>query len=121
MEILFRLILEGKVVGYERHHKRIANKSITVEHRRITEDFANICEDESVFIPHDRKDLWTQDEDKNGRKVFYRDRVIVCGKHEDVVDWACGCFIMRNQIERYEWSYQTTESIEVIGIEGVTE
>jgi len=73
MEILFRLIRDGKVVGEERHHGCIETGCIHIQHRTKKGDWADVVENPECYIPHDRKDLWTGLDDKNWRKIFERD------------------------------------------------
>jgi hypothetical protein len=63
MEILFRLIKDGKVVAYERF-------DFDWHRWEYSPDLQSWSE---AYFPHDRKDLYTGLEDKNGRKIFERD------------------------------------------------
>ena len=53
--------------------------------------------------------------DKNGTKIFEGDIVKVNNKYIDIVIYASGCFCMDRQIINYEFTYQDSKSLEVIG------
>lgn len=52
--------------------------------------------------------------DKNGKKIFEGDIVKVCG-HLDYVIFENGCFSMARQAYNYEFTYQDSATIEIIG------
>lgn len=53
--------------------------------------------------------------DKNGKKIFEGDIVLINGKHTDEVIFECGCFLMKKQLYNYEFTYQNFHNLEVIG------
>ena len=53
--------------------------------------------------------------DKNGKKIFEGDIVLINGKHTDEVIFECGCFLMKKQLYNYEFTYQNFDNLEVIG------
>jgi hypothetical protein len=126
MEILFRLIKDGKVVGYESHSDG------QIYHGKNDEDFFDIFLMQSTFksktwIPHDRKDLWTGLKDKNGRKIFENDKyrcfdsfIPEWGDDTGVVSWwteTCSLGLKSSGGGFLIWD--AVQDIEVIGIEGV--
>jgi hypothetical protein len=123
MEILYRLIRDGKVVGEEKHE----NYGIVfnIMHRRIGEDtWYNIqCKDnEDAFIQHDRKDMWIGLEDKNGRKVFERDKFIINGEIFYVKWYKYDVAFRFHTDNKGAMGITAIHTVlEVIGIEGVEE
>ena len=53
--------------------------------------------------------------DKNGTRVFEGDIVKVADEYIDYVIWANGCFCMARQMMFYEFTYQDSNRMEVIG------
>lgn len=71
--------------------------------------------DERFAVDPDTVCEWTGLTDKNGKKIFEDDIVLVSGKHVDHVIFSSGCFCMENQMIFYEFTYQCEDSLEVIG------
>lgn len=53
--------------------------------------------------------------DKNGKKIFEGDIVKVADECIDYAIWANGCFCMARQMMFYEFTYQDSSRMEVIG------
>ena len=53
--------------------------------------------------------------DKNGNKIFEGDIVKVCGMNIDMVEFSCGCFVLKRQVYGCEFTHQCFYTIEVIG------
>lgn len=53
--------------------------------------------------------------DKNGKKIFEGDIVKILDDFIDEVAFDNGCFYMKHQLFHYEFTYQDTDNIEVIG------
>ena len=53
--------------------------------------------------------------DKNRTKIFEGDIVKIIDKHIDLVVFAHGCFCMKYQLFNYEFTYHSSNDIEVIG------
>jgi hypothetical protein len=103
MEILFRLIRDGKVAGFEYHQDWGAGLGISIFHGPPNKDGTPNVRKTNIFahytgvgqhpdyIEHDRKDMWTGLEDKNGRKIFENDKLKYSrlnkrGKQKDLGD-----------------------------------
>ncbi len=78
--IKFRLVKDGKVVGYERHFVTV-NKFIEIQHREVGEDWEDIiieCRSDIdcfSFIPHDAKEQFTGMVDKSGTEIYENDEI----------------------------------------------
>ena len=53
--------------------------------------------------------------DKNGTRIFEGDIVKVADEYIDYAIWANGCFCMARQMMFYEFTYQDSNRMEVIG------
>ena len=53
--------------------------------------------------------------DKNGTRIFEGDIVKVADEYIDYAMWANGCFCMARQMMFYEFTYQDSSRMEVIG------
>ena len=53
--------------------------------------------------------------DKNGTRIFEGDIVKVADEYIDYAIWANGCFCMARQTMFYEFTYQDSNRMEVIG------
>lgn len=53
--------------------------------------------------------------DKNGTRIFEGDIVKVADEYIDYAIWANGCFCMARQMMFYEFTYQDSSRMEVIG------
>lgn len=73
-EIKFRLVKDGKIVGYERHDIEHYSK-VTICHSEDGEKWFSIvyCAVEREFIEHDHKDQFIGLPDKNGVEIYERD------------------------------------------------
>ena len=72
--IEFRLLLDGKIVGYERHRRGKA-KYASIMHSSDKTSWSNIAFFPKNRIDHDDKDQFTGLLDKNGVKIFKGDVV----------------------------------------------
>lgn len=79
------------------------------------EGFATYMSGVEEYVDPDTVCEWTGLYDKNGKKIFEDDIVLVNGKHVDHVIFSNGCFCMENQMLFYEFTYQYKASLEVIG------
>jgi len=133
-DIIFRLIKDSKVVGYEWHLKQIGSLISIIHCDEYYEDNPSIFNNDEYPIPHDRKDRWTGAGLKNGTKIFENDIVAYCinGEREII-----GVIIFNDyKYEvKYNYKYEEQERITydpldfvltwcdvhgIIGIEGVT-
>jgi hypothetical protein len=127
--ILFRLIRDGKVVGYEQYEYTV-DRWLYVKDDKTTSWSSNV-------IKHDRKDMWTGLEDKNGRKIFERDKcrfydMLESPDEETLVDgivvwYPIKCGLILQEVKKnhkgghYIHNWDVIDNVEVIGIEGVEE
>jgi hypothetical protein len=87
--ILFRLMKDGKVVGYEKHIYREADEDsdadMTIWHAKPNKHYWHILA--GNYIPHDRKDRYTGI-DVDGEKLFERDILYdEMAKGRWVIEW----------------------------------
>jgi len=106
-EIKFRLIKDGKIVGYEYHIPRLGRMQIKYSH--VNTDWGNPLK-LSYVIVHDRKDQYTGFKDKN-KEIYERD--IVEGKRPDSgetlrgyvwFDEGCGAWVVKS-FDGHGWCF----------------
>jgi hypothetical protein len=110
--ILFRLIKDGKVVGYEKHengniyhlmpeeyilHSK-GGSTILWDGRLDENGLMNLKNIHRSYIPHDRKDMWTGMVLDDGAKVFNRDRV---------------------ELTKKAWKHEEGTEVEEVRVEGI--
>lgn len=129
-EIKFRLIRDGKIVGYEKH-SHSGTVGIGVYHSRVNDD----CEDfewvnvrfyKTAWIEHDTKEQFIGHLDSNGHDIYEGDiiewdRVTGFDDGTGVVIWnsnQAGFFVENDATDVYDEIYNftpTSHSVRVIG------
>lgn len=75
-EIKFRLIKDGEIVGYEKHHKGRA-KNVNIMHSEDNEDWWNIHLEPKYYIDHDSKEqYWNIMSSPFNRKELYEGDIL---------------------------------------------
>lgn len=83
-EIKFRLVANGKIVGYERHI--ICAGTVSIQHQKVGEDIWRfIYPNFKYWVPHDHKDYFIDLLDKNGNAVYENSDVLANGYKAAVV------------------------------------
>jgi hypothetical protein len=76
-EIKFRLVKEGKIVGYESHIIDPNIGHIGIYHKKVGETRYKygypVTMGDVYYIYHDEKEQYTNKKDKNGRKIYLGD------------------------------------------------
>jgi hypothetical protein len=65
-EIKFRLLKDGKIVGYEIHSLPVVRKKVDIFHSEDGEEWNNVAYHKHAFIDHDDKEQFIMRKDKNG-------------------------------------------------------
>jgi len=76
-EIIFRLILGGKIVGYEKHLCDDFSKHIYIYHSPNGNNWWSVETNSNYYILHDQKNQYIGQLDFNGYRIFENDIVSV--------------------------------------------
>ena len=127
-EFKFRLILEGKIVGYEKHSLAYHNgkKQIIAMHSPDNEEWWNTVHDPTKWIQHDDKEQYIGRKDKNSEAICEGDKIRLnflkksrTGIMKYADKWATFYIATENQYgagialtEIHSWYYSTEETEE---------
>ena len=84
-EIKFRLIKDGKIVGYEQHSDQDGIGGIMIWQKKPEGDWFNLRYFPEGYILHDHKEQFIDLKDKNGVEIYEGDTT-----NEGIVEW-CEC------------------------------
>lgn len=78
----FKLLLKGKVVGYESHIQTGFHNTFEIFQSKTGKDndwwraYSYLSIKQAIWIEHDEKRQWTGFKDKNGDKIYFGDKFI---------------------------------------------